>query len=176
MTSPNVSSTLDGHSMTDKSLTDRLAIAVGTGLGIGLIPWAPGTFGSLLGPRMILGVMALELPLPVVSVIGLIFIVAGFPICTRAANAMGVKDPGAIVYDEIAAFWIVFVPQLARGQTALSLVEIAAGFVFFRIFDIAKPWPASKLEKLPDGAGVMADDLAAGVYAAACTWVLVVLV
>ena len=153
------------------SLIDRLSIVVGTGLGIGFAPIAPGTFGSLLGPPLIWGVLQAGLPVPAMLAIAAVFIAVGIPICTAASAALGKHDPGQVVYDEIAAFWIVFLPHIVLGKPIGWLAAIG-GFAFFRVFDIAKPWPVSRLEKLPDGSGIMADDLAAGALAAACLFAL----
>jgi len=153
------------------SLIDRLAVTLGTGLGIGFASIAPGTFGSLLGPPMVWGVQQAELPVAALLGIIAVFIAAGVPICTAGSAALGKHDPGQIVYDEIAAFWIVYLPHIVMGRP-IGWLAIMGGFLFFRIFDIAKPWPANRLEKLPDGVGIMADDLAAGVYAAACLFAL----
>lgn len=140
-------------------------LALATGLGTGLSPKAPGTVGSLLGPPMVWG-CALVLPPLGLLVVAVVFIAIGPPICTRASKLLGSHDPGSVVYDEIAAFWLVFAPQLAMGQE-LTWPILLAGFVLFRIFDISKLWPVSRLEKLPEGTGIMADDLAAGVMAGA---------
>jgi phosphatidylglycerophosphatase A len=150
-----------------KPLLDMTAISLATGLGIGLFPVAPGTAGSLLGPPLVWAVLELALPLPAVLAIGAAFILVGIPICTRASKAMDRHDPGEIVFDEIAAFWIVFLPQIVMSQS-LDPLTMCSGFVLFRIFDIAKPWPIQRLEKLPDGTGIMVDDLAAAAYAAVC--------
>lgn len=150
---------------------DLIAVTLGTGLGIGFAPFAPGTFGSVWGPVLVWGVQQAGLPVATVLGIAVAFIAAGIPICTAASAALGKHDPGEVVYDEIAAFWIVFLPHIIFGRPIGSLA-IIGGFAFFRVFDIAKPWPVNRLEKLPDGLGIMADDLAAGVYAAACLFAL----
>ena len=152
-------------------LIDRLSIMLGTGFGIGFAPVAPGTFGSLLGPPLVWGVLQADLPVAAVLAIAAAFIVVGIPICTAASAALGKHDPGQVVYDEIAAFWIVFLPHIVLGKPIGWLAAIG-GFAFFRVFDIAKPWPVCRLENLPDGLGIMADDLAAGVYAATCLFAL----
>lgn len=148
-----------------RSSLDWIVLALATGLGTGLSPWAPGTVGSLLGPPLIWGCSLFLSPLGLL-VAGVVFIAIGPPICTRASKLLGRHDPGSVVYDEIAAFWIVFLPQLAT-QRNLTVPVLVAGFVLFRIFDISKLWPVNRLEKLPDGTGIMADDLAAGAMAAA---------
>jgi phosphatidylglycerophosphatase A len=73
----------------------------------------------------------------------------------------GKKDPGMVVIDEVLGQWVTLL-----GAIALSWKSLAAGFLLFRIFDIWKPWPVRWFEKLPEGAGIVADDLAAGVYGA----------
>ena len=148
-----------------KPWIDHLAVTLGTGLGIGFAPVAPGTFGSLLGPPLVWGVLQSGIPLAVILVSAAAFILAGIPICTRASAALGKHDPGQVVYDEIAAFWIVFLPHIVLSRP-IGWVAVVGGFTFFRVFDISKPWPVNRLEKLPDGLGIMADDLAAGAMAA----------
>jgi phosphatidylglycerophosphatase A len=95
-------------------------------------------------------------------------IAIGVPLCTAAGNAMGRgKDPGAIVWDEIASVPIVFLlVPLANWKIAL------AGFFLHRLLDTTKPPPARQLEKLPDGLGIMADDVAASGYACALLYAL----
>ena len=79
----------------------------------------------------------------------------------RVANSMGAKDPGRVVVDEVAGQWITLF-----GATHYNLVSLLLAFFLFRLFDVWKPFPARQLEALPGGAGIVADDLAAGVYAA----------
>ncbi len=142
---------------------DRLAVVLATGLGVGFVPWAPGTFGSLWG--IALYWLIAKWTLPIVITVALPFIMLGIPICTRAARVLGKYDPGSVVYDEISAFWIVYLPTLAFSTKPHNWTVAIAGFVLFRFFDILKFWPCRRLEELPDGLGIMSDDLAAGVYA-----------
>lgn len=139
-------------------------LPVAIGFGLGLIPLAPGTFGSLLGPPLAWGIEQLpwwgRLAMP------LVLFALGVPICAAGARFLRLKDPGPVVFDEIAAFSIVFLAVPVNLKTAV------AGFVLFRIFDITKPWPARQLERLPGGVGIMADDYAAGAYAAVILWFL----
>ena len=146
----------------------RLGVAVwlATGGGIGFIRWAPGTFGTLLGLPLAWGISRLPLGAGAAAIVALILL--GVPICSRAAKRLGRKDPGAVVWDEIAAVPVTFfLVDLDRSAGALAGL-LALGFVLFRIFDILKPPPAPWLERLPDGWGIMADDLAAGIYACLC--------
>jgi phosphatidylglycerophosphatase A len=145
---------------------------------LGRIPFAPGTFGSLVGLPLSLatgtaaGWLAGRLGqggimVPAVIELALIAVLffGGIPLCTRAARLLGGKDPGAVVFDEAVAVptVLVVVPLAARGPAVL-----AAAFVLFRVFDILKPPPVHQVERLPAGLGIMADDQVAAVFAAAC--------
>ena len=141
------------------SLADRLLLLVATGFGLGRAPVAPGTFGSLAGLPLAWGLSFLPLWGRVAGAIGCFLV--GIPICGAGARLLNAKDPGAVVFDEIAAFAVVFV------VAPFNLATAVAGFVLFRLFDVWKPWPARRLELLPGGLGIMADDFAAGLYAAA---------
>lgn len=154
------------------------SLVVATCGGIGWIPWAPGTFGSLAGVPLALAIGAaatwiantagLHGPLGVaaieVGIIALLF-AACVPVATRAAARLATKDPGPVVIDEVIAVPLVLtvVPPDDRGWLVLTVA-----FVLFRIFDIAKPPPCRRLERLPAGLGIMADDQAAAVWAAGC--------
>lgn len=148
-------------------------VLAATAFGIGRVPFAPGTFGALLGVPLSLGIAWLASRLaadPVAAhVIEAAIVVAicgiGIPICSRAAAALGRKDPGAIVLDEVASMplALLFVPPAARTPALL-----AVAFVLLRIFDIGKPFPCRQLERLPAGLGIMADDWAAAGWTALC--------
>jgi phosphatidylglycerophosphatase A len=134
-------------------------LLIAFGFGTGLSPRAPGTVGSLLG--VALAVATIPLPLPGRLAIGLLLIVVGVWLCGTAAQRIGVHDHPGIVWDEIAAMYLVLqaVPP--------SLVLWASGFALFRLFDILKPWPIRDLDhRLGGGLGIMLDDLAAALYAA----------
>lgn len=140
---------------------------VATLFGIGRIPYAPGTWGSLaatlLAPALFL---PLSLPLRILALILLFFL--GSWTATKAERICGLKDPGHVVIDELVGQWLTFLPL-----TAFSWLHLAAGFIFFRIFDILKPPPILRAETcLPDGYGMMIDDVLAGVYAALCLLLL----
>ncbi len=143
------------------NLLDRLAWLYATGCGIGMAPKAPGTFGSLLGPLLVWGWQSLERPMHESVIVTLIGVLLGGGAAQRTARHCGLSDPGSVVCDEIAAFAIVF------AMTHVTWTTAAIGFIWFRVFDIAKPWPISRFERLPGGWGIMADDLLAGVFAAA---------
>lgn len=150
--------------------------------GVGWIPVAPGTFGSLvgLGVSWALASAAIWLaelvggagPGIVAGIETLLAAIAcgvGVPICTRAAAALGRgSDPGMIVLDEAVAMGVVL---LAVPPSERTFAWLTAAFVLFRIFDIGKPFPCRRLESLPGGLGIMADDVAAAGWAAACLWI-----
>jgi phosphatidylglycerophosphatase A len=139
------------------------SVVLATGFWAGRIPWAPGTWGALLGLPLAWGISLLpSVWIQAAVIVGLNVI--GIPLCTAAARRFGgVKDPSAIVFDEIATIPIAFflVPLPAMGKPLV----LAAGFALHRLFDITKPPPARQLERLPDGLGIMADDWAAGAFA-----------
>jgi phosphatidylglycerophosphatase A len=139
----------------------RLLATVG-GLG-DLLP-APGTtVGSLAGALLYWGASRLW-PLPVWAVaIGGLFVLLPVSVwaCGAEAARRGQADPGPVVLDEVAGQWLA-VAVVALGRPGVpDLREIAVAFVLFRILDVAKPWPIRRLERLPEGWGIVADDLAA---------------
>ena len=136
-----------------------------TVFGLGLLPGAPGTFGTLAGVAIAVG--ALHLPQPTFVVLGaaLLVTLAGVPLARAAEASTGTKDPPSFVLDEVAGYLVAILGH-PIGQRPWLL--LTAGFLLFRLFDIFKPPPIRRLEKSPGGVGVMADDLMAGVYANAC--------
>ena len=130
------------------------------GFGAGLARHAPGTAGTVLAVPIALFLKSLP-PGAFWPVLLLSFLL-GIYVCGVCSKKLGVEDPGAIVWDEMVAFWltVAFVP--------LSWPWWLAAFVLFRFFDIVKPWPIRTLEKhLHGGLGIMFDDLVAAVYAIA---------
>ena len=131
-----------------------------TGFGSGFSPVAPGTAGTLVavpfGYLMTAGLVAH--PIDQFAVLALVALVAIWS-AGVTARRFGLKDPGQIVVDEIAGY-LVAVALLPPGWLTL-----AASFVLFRLFDIAKPPPCRWAEGLPGGVGIVADDLLAGLYA-----------
>ena len=149
--------------------------------GLGWLPIAPGTWGSL-PPMVILGLMGCMGTTPVmISIVMGILMLWGSFVCVALAPsaiaATGDKDPGEVVADELAGQAVCFlvVPLMAvQTMTAIQMWSVAmGGFLLFRVFDIIKPWPANRLEGLPNGWGILADDLMAGLYAGLCLWVTV---
>lgn len=204
----------------------RIALAIGTALGVGYIPFAPGTFGSIVGvviaflsavfflhPSNLAQLISAH-PLSDALLINSHFLIPGIPgadihdtvlalpifcalllliilgtvgvwSCSRVAAYAGKEDPQYIVIDEVAGQHLtlllplipIALPHLRTHVdfsiyalfAALSLVNwkyLLAGLILFRVFDIWKPYPIRKLERLPGGWGIMADDWMAGIYAA----------
>lgn len=138
-------------------LTDPVHI-LAFGFGTGLSPVAPGTVGSLVG--VLFAWLTLDLGLPLQLSVAAAISLAGIWICGESARRIGVHDHGGIVWDEIAGMYITL---LAAPPT---IAGWALGFVLFRAFDIAKPWPIRDLDhRLGGGVGIMLDDLAAALYA-----------
>ena len=136
----------------------RLATVFATGLGVGFFPFAPGTVGALWGLPLTWGLQHFSPPIEAAFIV--VLFLAGVPTCTWAARYLGAKDPGSIVLDEIVSLpSVFFLVPMSNWKIA------AAGFVLHRIFDVTKPPPARQLERLPTGLGIMADDIAAAVYA-----------
>lgn len=129
------------------------------GAGSGLAPFAPGTFGSLVG----VGVFLALAPLGTLACVGaaLLMILVGVPLCGRTARALGVHDHPAIVWDEVTG--VVLTLVCGSG----GWISVGLGFLLFRIFDIWKPWPVRWADgRVGGGIGVMLDDLLAAVYSA----------
>jgi phosphatidylglycerophosphatase A len=91
----------------------------------------------------------------------LVLLGPGIWAATRTARLVGKKDPGLVVVDEVLGQWVTL-----AGARVLNWKTLVAGFLLFRLFDIWKPWPVRTLERLPEGVGIVADDLAAGLYGA----------
>ena len=143
----------------------QLAKLLATWFGSGLLPGAPGTWGSLAAlPFAVLWVWlggAWALSAATVAA----FVVGVWASGRYAADA-GAKDPGSAVIDEVAGQWLALIPA------ALDWRLFVVAFVAFRAADIAKPWPARAAERLAGGVGIMADDIVAGVYAGIVTWLV----
>lgn len=151
------------------------AWAVATFFGAGLLKPGPGTWGSVAatllwiawarsslshwhlasGERVVAHAIA-----PLTLLAALIATAIGIPAATRVAREAGREDPGFVVIDEVAGQWLTLVVCRPDWQHAL----LALGL--FRLFDITKPWPIRRLEALPEGTGIMLDDLAAGLFGA----------
>lgn len=163
-----------------KSRADYLALSFAT-FGVGYIRLAPGTWGSLVGIGIYLLIRYVGLAIwqfglasgwraeqmtawhaPVNIFIVLLITIAGIWAGGRAAKLMNDKDPQSVVVDEIVGQLIT----LAFIPFDVAWWMILTGFFLFRLFDIAKPYPIHRLQVLPGGLGVCADDILAGIYAA----------
>lgn len=136
------------------------------GFGSGLAPWAPGTAGTLVA-------VVLEWPLrsqglEIRLLVAVLLFAAGVWICGESSRRLGVHDHGGIVWDEIAGYFLTML--LAPEGWQWSVL----GFVLFRLFDIAKPWPIREIDhRLGGGLGIMVDDTLAAVFAGLILWGLV---
>ena len=146
--------------------TDYLALSIAT-CGVGYLPLAPGTFGSLVGVGIFLLLVRVTPPGALVAVVLISIIVValvGIWAGTRTEQLSGRKDPGKVVVDEVAGQFIALFPLTLF--TRWSIAAVIVSFILFRFFDIVKPYPANRLQELSGGAGIMFDDLVAGVYGA----------
>lgn len=151
--------------------------------GLGLLPVAPGTWGSL-PPAIIFGLLCqLHISGILISILMAMLALVASAICIRLAPYIIVatrrNDPSEVVCDEVAGQSVTFLAIPFLGPEMFSTLQIwaitAGGFILFRFFDITKPCPIRKLEKLPKGWGVLADDLMAGAYAGIILQILVFL-
>ena len=133
------------------------------GFGSGLAPFAPGTFGSIVG--LVIGLAVLQLGFTFACVATAVAVLAGFWICGESARRLGVHDHPAIVWDEIAGMMITLLAAPATWWGALL------GFALFRLFDVWKPWPIREIDHgMGGGAGIMLDDVLAGILSAGALW------
>ena len=133
------------------------------GFGSGLLPKAPGTFGTLVALPLFW--LIADVSLPIYLVICLASIIVGIFMCDYTSKALKVHDHPGIVWDEIAGYLITMIGFAATWQNLLL------GFVFFRFFDIIKPWPIKLIdEKVSGGFGIMLDDIIAGIFAWLCLY------
>jgi phosphatidylglycerophosphatase A len=134
----------------------RVAVLLATAGGAGYAPVAPGTVGSAIGAIAYL----LTRHWPASWQIGLAATVtiAGIWAAGVAAQHFGRHDPGQVVIDEVSGQWVTL---LLTGAGPLGVV---VGFFLFRLLDVTKPWPARRMETLPSGLGIMADDLMVALY------------
>jgi len=143
----------------------RISLALSSAFYIGFLPGAPGTYGSLatVAALYLVGLCrgALETGWGFLAAACAVAII-GILTAHVASRKAGKEDPSFVVIDEVAGQMLTFFLVPLGG--GLGLVNLALGFFAFRAFDIWKPWPIRKLEALPGGVGIVADDLLAGVY------------
>jgi phosphatidylglycerophosphatase A len=166
----------------------RVSLAIATALGLGYLPKAPGTWGSLGGVAISLGVAwitsrtmlqhvnmertasfwTVDLqPSNVDYIVVVLIAILGVYVAGQAAKYAGKKDPQFVVIDEVSGQMIAYFSPF----TLLNWKSFLLGFILFRVFDIWKPFPARQAESLPGGLGIMADDWIAGIYAALGLWI-----
>jgi phosphatidylglycerophosphatase A len=136
---------------------------------IGFFPIAPGTAGSLAALALFAFIRWIGVPAVELSAIVVVFAI-GVWAAHGTEVAMGRKDPGVVVIDEVLGMLITL------ALLPLSLIGVALGFLLFRVLDVIKPYPAAQVEHLHGGLGIMADDAVAGLYAhlalRACVWMV----
>lgn len=163
-------------------IVDYIALALTT-WGVGYLPLMPGTFGSMVGVAIYIGVVAFDSAMNTKfsatgytsdqitaiswasnSILLIAFIIVGIWASGRSIAILGNTDPNEAVVDEVLGTLttLLFIPQGA------SWIFVLVGFGLFRLFDIWKPYPIDSLQTLPGGVGVCADDIVAGVYAGMC--------
>jgi len=142
-----------------RNAIDRTALVLATGFGLGLIPVASGTFGTLLAlPLVWLFWVHLELGVVWQGVLAAGLSLAAIPVCSAAERHFGTKDDGRIVADEYMTF-----PLCMIGLPWHPWVLLTA-FLSCRFFDIAKPAPADQLQRIKGGTGIVIDDVVASLY------------
>jgi phosphatidylglycerophosphatase A len=195
--SPNLPTTTT-NSVAPSPRSDRrkplISLAIATVFGLGYLPKAPGTWGSLAGVVLCWGAMALsslqlapriaatgELSNPPAlwwsnfawseSELIIVVSVIGVWAAGRTARYLQSHDPQIVVIDEVSGQLISYLGLATPKTFALNWKYLLLGFILFRVFDIWKPFPARQAESLPGGLGIMADDWVAGVYAALGLWI-----
>jgi phosphatidylglycerophosphatase A len=139
----------------------RILFFLATGGGIGLIPGAPGTYAAAATTVIYYLVYRIQFRIrPELHISAICLITAiGIFAAAEASRRLGKEDPSPVVIDEVAG------QLVALLILPVNLPNLAAAFFLFRLFDIWKPFPIRRLEPLPNGVGIMADDLLAGIYA-----------
>ncbi len=153
------------------TIFDKFCLFVATGFGVGLfVPFAPGTFGSAAGVALAYATTALPLwlQIPVCTALA----IAAVPFCDVAERMLGVKDDGRIAADE----WMLY-PMALVGIPLASLPwwSMLVFFAVVRAVDIAKPWPANRLQSVSGGRGIVIDDFVANLYSLGINWILYLL-
>jgi phosphatidylglycerophosphatase A len=145
------------ESFRQAGISGKIALVLSTWFGAGLFPGAPGTLGTLAALPLVLGVSYLGIwggALTLMIVAGLAIWASG-----RSQDLLNRNDPPEIVIDEVAGF------LLTMFLLPLTWLNLVLGFILFRLFDILKPYPIRRLERLRAGIGVVVDDLGAAIYA-----------
>ncbi len=146
--------------MVKRRLIDNILIFINTCCFIGYIPFAPGTFASAFAAALIY-----LFPAVLGSIVFVVLFAIFAVLCVNVYRYEG-EDPGYIVIDEFAGMCV------AMAGHKVTLINCAVGFVLFRAFDILKPFPIKRVERLKKGYGVVGDDVLAGIFASAILFLL----
>ena len=148
--------------------------------GLGRLPKAPGTWGSLAGLAVAWLFGSLEFHTIAVGPATIqplnplfwwaVLSAAGVWAAGRVEGQLGRKDPQEVVVDEVSGQWLTLLASPGAFSGGIGWKSLLAGFILFRVLDMTKPFPAKQAESLPGGLGIMADDWVAGAYAAALMW------
>jgi phosphatidylglycerophosphatase A len=159
---PDSSAGMSPVRATQSRTTPLWALLVATFFGIGRLRPGPGTWASaatvLLWAALCFALMP-ALRTPIAIALALLVVLIGIPAATKVARGSGIKDPQFVVIDEVAGQLVALIAVPFAWKSFL------AAFILFRVFDIVKPPPVRQLEALPDGTGIVLDDVAAGLYA-----------
>ncbi|HYB94793.1 MAG TPA: phosphatidylglycerophosphatase A [Vicinamibacterales bacterium] len=146
----------------------QLAVFVASFGYVGFFPFAPGTAGSLAALALFALIRWFGEPAVEITIIGIVCLV-GVWAASGTEAALGRKDPGIVVIDEVAGMLITL------ALLPVSIAGVVLGFLLFRALDVIKPYPAAQMEHLHGGFGIMADDVFAGLYShlllRVCMWV-----
>jgi len=147
----------------------RLAVAVASFGYVGFFPIAPGTAGSLAALPLFALIRWMRMPALELGAIAAVFVI-GVWAASQTEVALGRKDPGVVVIDEVLGMLITL------ALLPASVPVVVLGFLLFRVLDVVKPFPAAQLEHLHGGLGIMADDAIAGLYSYVllrlCIWLV----
>jgi len=136
----------------------KIVLFFATGAHVGNVPFAPGTFGSLLG--LVVCFLLTTVPISVATIIVVALILFSVWVSEHAEKMMGEKDPGSVVIDEVAGMVVTMI------GIPFGVVTAITGFILFRLMDIVKPPPVRFFQDdLAGGAGIVMDDVAAGIIA-----------
>jgi len=145
-----------------RSPTPQWATLVSTFFGLGRLRPGPGTWASAAAVLLwaaLAHALAPPLRTPAGLILAVLLTLIGIPAATRVARGSGTKDPQFVVIDEVAGQLVALI------AVPLAWKSFLAGFILFRVFDILKPPPVRQLEAIPEGTGIVLDDIAAGLYA-----------
>jgi phosphatidylglycerophosphatase A len=143
----------------------KIGLLLSAGFGVGFSPWAPGTVASAVALPAAYGMGRLGMEAQTIF-LTLVMIIAAWA-CDRAWRISGEDDPSWIVIDEVIGLLVTF-----YAVRPVGVLELALGFVLFRLLDIWKPGPIRSMERLRGGMGILMDDLLAGVIANLCLQVV----